>query len=93
MRLISEVNEGYVVRWNFGDYNSDIEVMNDFCEGFNEKSPYLIDEVIGDLEEVGSTKAKSWNLFNDIRGVILKVDFKNGFYICFGVGRIAGRVY
>ena len=107
MRLISEVKEGFVDDWGcYDDYTPDIEVMNDFCEGFSKGKPrpivgrgipYLIDEVIGDLEDLGSTKATSWNLCNDSSNseelMRLEVEFKNGFYIWFGVGRIVGRVY
>ena len=90
------MKSGFVELWDcYGDWTPDIEAMNDFCEGFNERSPYLIDEVIHDLEEIGSTKAKTWTMYNDSSKKLMKlnVDFKNGFYICFGVDWIGGKVY
>lgn len=96
MRLISEVKSGFVDLWDcYDDITPDTETMLEYCEGFSERSPYLIDEVIGDLEGLGNTKAKSWTLFNDSSKKLmkLKVDFKNGFYICFGVDWIGGKVF
>lgn len=71
---------------------SESEYMNDmfdFCEGLNNRIPYNLDELISDLEYVGNTRAKSWelsciNTFADSRDCYMElmITFENDFYIC-----------
>ena len=73
----------------FDDYTDDVSAMFDLCEELDEKSSYDVDELVSQLEDVGNTRRKQWeiscaNSFADSRDCYLEfmITFNNGFYIC-----------